>query len=936
MGTRSIYPDEEEYNRVGIEMYEETERRGLCVREVREKRRDGAVIHVNLSMSPLESHDVSRGVCITSMDITEQKGAENALFESEEKYRLLVENAGDAICVAQDGRLKFANRRAEELLGYSGEEISALPFINFIHPDDRTMVMDYHLKRIRGEPAPEVYAFRVMDKDGNTRWAEIQVVLISWEGRPATLNLITDITERKRVEHMQRESEERLRGITNNLPGLVFQFAAKDTGEWLVTYHSERVQEIFGLANEEMTDLFEAFLRYTHKDDLENLVASIRKAAETCSPWNHECRIITPQGRLLWMHGMSTPTRHEDRVVFNGIMLDITERKLAEEALRKSEERYRTILDSTEGAYFELDLMGNFTFFNEAAMTMSGYSREELQGMNYRQYAPPDTEQRMFETFHQVYVTGMPQQLVGYQVIHKNGSLRDNELSVWPMKDASGNTVGFHALVRDVTSRKSAEKALRENEERYRAIFENTGNASILIAKDTTILLANSNFAKLTGYSKEEMDGKMSWTTFVEAADLERMKQYHERRRVDSSLAPQSYEFRLKASSGELRDMFLTIVMIPGTMESVASCMDITDRRRAEEELKEREAKYRFLTEKMNDVVWTMGLDLRTTYVSPSITRVLGFTPEERMAQDPRDQLTPDSFSEALRILSYELERDSQPGVDPERTIIFEGEYCHKDGSRVWLENNITGIRNEQGNIVGLHGLSRDVTERKKTARALKESEEKYRTILESMEEAYLEVDLAGAFTFFNDSFLRIIGYSREEISGMNYKDISRPETVAGLYRLFNEIYRTGNKRTLINHEIIRKDGSPGIVEMSISLMRGAGGEPVGFGGVGRDVTARILAERALKESERKYRLLAENLRDVIWVLDADLKYIYVSPSVMRLRGYTPEEAMAQTMKEVLAPSPTRGQSNSLPRENSLRTAARNTEWNGHITSISR
>ncbi len=870
--------------------------------EYRLRRKDGSVVWVEASSSVIYRNGMAYAVQGIARDITSRKLADEKLRLSEEKQRKILESIEEAYYEFDlKGNLTYCNSVAYTMLGYEPQEMTGVNFRKFTTPETTALMLEI-FRRIYETGNPErLVDYEVICKDGSLRNHELSAGLTRDEaGRPCGFHvLVHDITPRKQAEERLKESEEHYRSILESMEEAYYEV---DLGGNL-TFFNPRAGQSLGLSDDVLKGL--NFRKYMDEANAKKVFNAYHQVFLTGEPitgvdwelFDKDGHKITVEASVsLRKDAQGTP------MGFRGVVRDVTQRKKAEDALRASEEKYRGILESMQESYFEVDLGGNFTFFNEAAMTMSGYSREELQGMNYRQYAPPDTEQRMFETFHQVYVTGMPQQLVGYQVIHKNGSLRDNELSVWPMKDASGNTVGFHALVRDVTSRKSAEKALRENEERYRAIFENTGNASILIAKDTTILLANSNFAKLTGYSKEEMEGKMSWTTFVEAADLERMKQYHERRRVDSSLAPQSYEFRLKASSGELRDMFLTIVMIPGTMESVASCMDITDRRRAEEELKEREAKYRFLTEKMNDVVWTMGLDLRTTYVSPSITRVLGFTPEERMAQDPRDQLTPDSFSEALRILSYELERDSQPGVDPERTIIFEGEYCHKDGSRVWLENNITGIRNEQGNIVGLHGLSRDVTERKKTARALKESEEKYRTILESMEEAYLEVDLAGAFTFFNDSFLRIIGYSREEISGMNYKDISRPETVAGLYRLFNEIYRTGNKRTLINHEIIRKDGSPGIVEMSISLMRGPSGEPVGFGGVGRDVTARILAERALKESERKYRLLAENLRDVIWVLDADLKYIYVSPSVMRLRGYTPEEAMAQTMKEVLAP----------------------------------
>ena len=121
--------------------------------------------------------------------------------------------------------------------------------------------------------------------------------------------------------------------------------------------------------------------------------------------------------------------------------------------------------------------------------------------------------------------------------------------------------------------------------EPYRTIFENTGNATILIAPDTTIILANSNFADLVGYPREEMEGKMSWTSLIAPEELPKMRHYHERRRQPGGTAPSTYEFGLLTRSGERRDMLITVALIPGTGESVATCMDITDRKRVEKEL---------------------------------------------------------------------------------------------------------------------------------------------------------------------------------------------------------------------------------------------------------------------------------------------------------------------------------------------------------------
>ncbi|MBM4446484.1 MAG: PAS domain S-box protein [Chloroflexi bacterium] len=133
-------------------------------------------------------------------DITERKLAEATLQESEERYRILVENANEAIIVAQDGILKFANPKTAELSGYSIKELASVPFADIIHPDDRDMVVDRYLRRLQGEVFPQIYPFRIIDKEGNTKWAEINAVSIIWEGKPATLNFLTDITERKKAE----------------------------------------------------------------------------------------------------------------------------------------------------------------------------------------------------------------------------------------------------------------------------------------------------------------------------------------------------------------------------------------------------------------------------------------------------------------------------------------------------------------------------------------------------------------------------------------------------------------------------------------------------------------------------------------------------------------------------------------------------------------
>jgi PAS domain S-box-containing protein len=133
-------------------------------------------------------------------ETSERRKAEEALKESERKYRHLVENANDLILIAQDGMLKFVNAKGVEVSGYSVEELTAKPFIELVHPDDRAMVMQHHIRRLKGQEQPEVYGFRIVHRTGEVKWLRNNGVIIEWEGRPATLNVLTDMTETKRAE----------------------------------------------------------------------------------------------------------------------------------------------------------------------------------------------------------------------------------------------------------------------------------------------------------------------------------------------------------------------------------------------------------------------------------------------------------------------------------------------------------------------------------------------------------------------------------------------------------------------------------------------------------------------------------------------------------------------------------------------------------------
>jgi PAS domain S-box-containing protein len=330
---------------------------------------------------------------------------------------------------------------------------------------------------------------------------------------------------------------------------------------------------------------------------------------------------------------------------------------------------------------------------------------------------------------------------------------------------------------------------------------------------------------------------------------------------------------------------------------------DITDRKQAEEALRASERKYRLLTETMHDIVWTTDLNLRTTYVSPSVEKVLGFTVEERLAQDSRAQMTPESYARVQDLLCRELDRERENPGDPERTLTVEVEYYHKNGSTVWLENLISAVRNAEGSIVAIHGVSRNITDRKKAERRLQESEEKYRNLVENAGAVMFSIGAEGNISYLSPAFESVFGRNPSELIGQAIATCVHPDDLPEIARRAARVL-TGvpDAEPLEWRVVLPWSGELRWVRV-YSQPAFKGTSIVGLQGIMVDITDRKQAEEAIRESERRYRLLAENSTDVIWTTDLNLKTTYVSPSITRLSGRTAEEAMRETLKDVFTPA---------------------------------
>ena len=286
---------------------------------------------------------------------------------------------------------------------------------------------------------------------------------------------------------------------------------------------------------------------------------------------------------------------------------DITEYKQAEQAMLENEKRYRELFTQMSSGVIIYEAKGNGRDFiieniNPAVEKIEKIKKEDILGKSVLKVFPAVKDSGLFKVFQEVWKTGKSQQ-------HPLSLYQDQRITGWRenyiYRLPSGEIV---AVYDDITDRRLAEKELKESEEKYRTVFENTGTAMIIVEEDMTISVTNRQFEQLSGYSKEEIENKMKWTELVIPEDLERMKEYHLLRRKEKESAPTSYEFSLRDKLGGIKNIWLKVGMIPGTKKSVASLTDITDRKTYEGKLKK----------SIEDVIYTIGkiTETRDPYTS--------------------------------------------------------------------------------------------------------------------------------------------------------------------------------------------------------------------------------------------------------------------------------------------------------------------------------
>jgi len=330
---------------------------------------------------------------------------------------------------------------------------------------------------------------------------------------------------------------------------------------------------------------------------------------------------------------------------------------------------------------------------------------------------------------------------------------------------------------------------IAKHEQVERGLFDSVSEAIYIHKEDGVFIDVNIGATIMYGCSRNELIGRTPELVSAPGRnDLQDVMAKMKKTMLTGK--PEQFEFWGMRKNGEIfpKDVIFHKGKYFGEDVIITTARDISKRKKVEQALMESETKYRILAEKMHDVVWILNLELELVYVSPSTKIALGFTPEERMKMKIEECMVPESLDYAMQALIREAVATQDKKADKDRGVILELEYYHKDGSTRWLEQSINGIYDENGELTGIMGVARDITERKKAKDALQQSEESYRGLFNSVTDAIYVLDQDGKFIDVNEGAVRMYGYPHDVLIGKDPGFVSAPgkndlQSIAGMLK---------------------------------------------------------------------------------------------------------------------------------------------------------
>jgi PAS domain S-box-containing protein len=825
-------------------------------------------------------------------DVTERKRAEEAVLKSEEMYRTLVERAPDAIFISDAG-LRFIdlNDRACELSGYTRGEILQMSIPDFMSPED-IVSAPLRIDELR-QGKTVMMERRFIRKDGSLVPVEVSSKFLS-DGRLQAI--VRDITERKQSEAALRESEQLSRSVLENIDEIIYIVSAgsEDPVRGTVQFVSGRVEQIIGYKPDEFVNDPELWFSLLHPDDVPAVVDSTRKIFQEKQSLTRVYRVRHKHtGQYCWMEDHVVPRLDDAGAVAAtfGVARDITARKRAEDALRVSEDRYRDLFEHSQDLICIHDLQGQILSANPAIARLVGSSASDsIMKMNLRDLLAPEVRDQFEAYIAAIRRDGSASGLARIQTV--SGEQRILEYNNTLRTEGVADPV-VRGIAHDITERRRAEESLYENERRFRQIAENLEDVLWMTDREArNVLYINPAYEAVWGRSCESLYKRQ--LSFVEAVHADDRENVQRILKMQAGGCHEPFEYRIVKPDGSIRwirDRSFPIRNNEGEIYRIAGLAeDITERKRAEEALLASELKYRNIFTFAPVGIYQSSRNGTLITVNKALADMLAY--------DSVDEFLKVNFADVY-FTEDEREKLIREHEDRGYAGDLELRWKRQDGSPIWVQLTAHAIKSTDGLTEYFEGFVRDITERKLAEAALRESEERYRDLVETSSELICTHDLEGWILSANRAAAEALGVGFSDyISKRNLRDILAPEVRDGfddyLARISKDGFAdgimlvqtsTGERRLWEYHNTLRTEG------VAAPIVRG----------MARDITERKRAEAALRESETKFRVLAETAASAILMYQDDM-LIYANPATAAITGYPVEELVGMSLWDLVHP----------------------------------
>ncbi len=622
-----------------------------------------------------------------------------------------------------------------------------------------------------------------------------------------------DLTTRKRTEQTLRESEERYRSLVETAKDVVLTLATDGTFTSL------------NPAFETLTDWLRTewighpFAPLLHPADLSLAMELFQRLLQGETLPLSELRILYKSGASRSWQFTAAPQFREGKVVgVLGIARDITEQRQVEEMLRESEVRFRAIFERAAIGIALVDMQGRFAKTNPAMQRLLGYSEGELYGARFIDFTHPDDRDTDWGLFKEL----VANKGVSYQrekrYLRKDGVLIWTRLTVSLIRGVGGEPQFAVGMVEDITARKQAEEALRRSEEYFRALIENASDIISILNADGTVRYHSPSGERVLGYTMEELVGKNAFE-FVHPEDLEKLlNTFAQVLRIPGYTTTLEVCFRHKDGSWRyLEGIGKNLLDNPAIAGIVVNSRDVTERKQAEQALRESEERFRLLSESSPIGIFSCDVEGACLYTNPRWQEIASMTLEESLGYGWVNAIAPEDREVILS--------EWQACVQESHKFSQEFRFARPSGEVRWVRTKATALRSDSGALLGYVGTNEDITERKRAEMELERLRHQQELILQSVADGIQVLDLQGKATFVNPAAVRMIGYEAEELIGRSMHDTLHHSKLDGTPYPREEcpIFRTLTDDALrhVTDEVFwRKDGTSFPVEYISAPMR--------------------------------------------------------------------------------------------------------------------